>query len=82
MSRRIAIHIDRIAIDAAQADRPEAIAAAIERELARRLALPGATATIATGSIERIDGGRIAGRDIGTALGARIGAILTHGGQE
>ena len=81
MSRRIAIHIDRIEIDAAHPGNPEAIAAAIEHELARRLAMPGAGAEISPGSFDRIDGGRVSGRDLGTALGARIGAILTSGGQ-
>lgn len=79
MTRQIHLHIDSLTLDGAHADSREAIAAAIERELASRLGTPGAADAISPAEFDRIDGGRLASPDIGTAIGARIGTILTGG---
>lgn len=81
---RIALHIERLVVDAAVLgnERPAHVRAALEGELARLLAAPGAADTLrAVGAVDAISPTSLAltgpaDASLGARVGARIGACL------
>jgi hypothetical protein len=85
--RRVHLHIDELVLHGVAFEDRRAVAAAIERELARRLAAPGAAERLASiGHLERVPAlrvelasggpaelGRAAGRGVANALANREG---------
>ncbi|MEA3046422.1 MAG: hypothetical protein QOJ53_754 [Sphingomonadales bacterium] len=78
MTRRIDVRIDRIVVDGAGPVDRAALAAGIGRELAKRLAAPGAADGLASRNVASVDGGNaVAGGNgvgIANAIAGAIGA--------
>ena len=83
--RRVHLHIDALVLHGVTGEDRRAVAAAIERELTRRLAMPGAAAALAgVGRVDRLPAARVAlagGKpaDIGRAAGRGIARALALG---
>lgn len=81
MRQRVTIHIDQVSVDGATGADRGALAAAIERELARRLSAPAVVKALTSRHEPVIDGGAIDGRDLAGAVASRIGTLATGGGR-
>jgi hypothetical protein len=78
-ARRITVRIDRIIVESGRPSRA-ALAAAIERELKRLLAAPGAIEDLrGAGATEMLDGGVVNPRGRGDAALGRAVASATMG---
>ena len=78
-ARRITVRIDRIIVESGRPSRA-ALAAAIERELKRLLAAPGAIEDLrGAGATEMLDGGALSPRGPGDAALGRALAQATMG---
>lgn len=83
--RRVHLHIDSLVLHGVAHEDRRAVAAAIERELARRLAVPGVAGELASlGHVDRLPAARVElggskPADIGGAAGRGIARTLVSG---
>ena len=77
--RRITIHVDRVSVPPHLAKNAGAIQASMRAEVARALEATGSGFEPVPASVDSIDAGRAAQRNIGSRIGRQIGSILTGG---